>query len=138
MNYLKLLEVRVVLDPQDYIKFINILFLKNKMTNNDKVAELSTEKFNEIIKEGIVLIDFFADWCMPCIMMAPIIDELSEKFNGKIKFGKVNIDENSELAQKYNVVSIPNFVLLKDGKVIEQFMGAMSAENFEEKLKKAL
>ncbi|MBL7059336.1 thioredoxin [Candidatus Pacearchaeota archaeon] len=108
------------------------------MTNNDKVAELSTEKFNEIIKEGIVLIDFFADWCMPCIMMAPIIDELSEKFNGKIKFGKVNIDENSELAQKYNVVSIPNFVLLKDGKVIEQFMGAMSAENFEEKLKKAL
>lgn len=128
----------MVLDPQDYIKFINILFLKNKMTNNDKVAELSTEKFNEIIKEGIVLIDFFADWCMPCIMMAPIIDELSEKFNGKIKFGKVNIDENSELAQKYNVVSIPNFVLLKDGKVIEQFMGAMSAENFEEKLKKAL
>ncbi len=108
------------------------------MTNNDKVDELSTEKFKEIIKEGTVLIDFFADWCMPCIMMAPIIDELSEKFKGKIKFGKVNIDENSELAQKYNVVSIPNFVLLKDGKIIEQFMGAMSVESFEEKLKKAL
>jgi thioredoxin 1 len=108
------------------------------MTENDKVPELSKEEFEDLTKEGLVLIDFFADWCMPCIMMAPVIDDLSEKFKGKIKFGKVNIDENNPLAQKFNVASIPNFVLLKDGKLVDQFMGSMSSEDFEEKLKKAL
>ena len=71
---------------------------------------------------------------MPCLMMAPVIDELSEKFKGKIKFGKVNVGENQEIAQKFNVGSIPNFTLLKDGKIIEQFIGSISGEVFGEKL----
>lgn len=100
------------------------------------VQELTNGEFNEFIKEGVVLIDFFADWCMPCVMMGPIVDEMAEKFKGKIKVGKVNIEDNQELAQRYNVASIPNFVLFKDGKVIEQFVGGMSEEDFEEKLKK--
>ncbi len=108
------------------------------MTSNDKVPELSSVEFNDFIKEKNVLIDFFAEWCMPCLMMAPIVDELSEKFKGKIRFGKVNIDDNRELARKFNIASIPNFILFKDGKQIEQFMGAVSSEEFEEKLKKAL
>ena len=107
----------------------------SKMTSNDKVPELSNGEFENFVKEGIVLIDFFAEWCMPCLMMAPVIDELSEKFNGKIKFGKVNIDDNQELAQKFDVSSIPNFVVFKDGKKVEQFVGGMSADEFEEKLK---
>jgi len=106
------------------------------MTDNDKVPELSRKEFENSTKKGIVLVDFFADWCMPCIMMAPVIDELSEKFRGKIRFAKVNVDENHELAQKFSVVSIPNFVLFKDGKVAEQFMGARSLEDFSEKLEK--
>ena len=105
------------------------------MTDNDKVPELSKGEFDSYISEGLVLVDFFADWCMPCVMMSPIIDELSEKFSGKIKFAKVNVDENGELAQKFKVVSIPNFVLFKDGEVGEQFVGAMSVEEFENKLK---
>ena len=103
-----------------------------------EVQELTKNEFGNFTKEGIVLIDFFAGWCMPCIMMAPIFDELSEKFKGKIKFAKVNIEENQELAQKFNVSSIPNFVLFKEGKQIDQFIGALSAEDFEEKLKKTL
>ena len=85
---------------------------------------------------GPVMIDFFADWCMPGVMMGPMMNELSEKFDGKIKFGKVDVEDNQELAQKFNVQSIPNFVLLKDGKLIDQFIGSMSEEDFEDKLKK--
>ena len=105
------------------------------MVNNDKTPELSKKEFEEFIKEDLVLVDFYADWCMPCIMMAPIIDELSNKFRGKIKFGKVNIEDNQELAGKFDVVSIPNFVLFEEGKVKEQFIGAISSEDFEKKLK---
>jgi len=100
----------------------------------ENVPELTNGQFNEFIKNGVVLIDFFAEWCMPCVMMGPVIDELSEKFRGKIKFGKVNIDENRELAQKFNISSIPNFVIFKDGTPAEQFVGGMSEEDFEEKL----
>jgi thioredoxin 1 len=107
----------------------------DKMTDNDKVPELSNGEFNEFVKEGLVLVDFFAEWCMPCLMMAPVVDELSEKFKGKIKFGKVNIDDNRDLAQKFNVSSIPNFVLFRDGKPVEQFVGGIAEEEFEEKLK---
>lgn len=108
------------------------------MAGNDKVAELNAGEFNDFIKEGNVLIDFFAEWCMPCVMMGPIIDDLSEKFKGKVKFGKVNIDGNQELAHKFDVSSIPNFILFKDGKQAHQFVGSTSAENFEGKLNEFL
>ncbi len=100
------------------------------------VQELTKSEFDGFIRDGVVLIDFFATWCMPCLMMSPVIDDLSEKFEGKIKFAKIDIEENQELASKYNVQSIPNFVLFKDGKQVEQFVGAMSSEDFEEKLNK--
>ena len=106
------------------------------MQQNDKVPELSKKEFDDFTKNGNVLIDFFAEWCMPCITMVPVIEELVGKFRGKIKFGKVNIDDNQELAQKFNIVSIPNFVLFKNGKQTNQFIGAMSVEDFEKKLKK--
>ena len=106
------------------------------MANNDKVPELSKIEFEDFTKDKLVLIDFSADWCMPCLMMAPVMDELSEKFNGKIKFGKVDVSDNQEIAQKFNISSIPNFVLFKKGKVADQFIGAMPLEEFEEKLKK--
>lgn len=106
------------------------------MTNNDSVPELTAKEFEDFTKKGLVFIDFFAEWCMPCVMMAPVVDEVSEKFKGKIKFGKINISDNETLAGKFNVSSIPNFVLLKDGKMIEQFVGAMQIEELEGKLRK--
>ena len=98
------------------------------------VKELTNGEFEEFIKEGVVLIDFFADWCMPCMVMSPIVDEMADKFKGKIKVGKVDVGENSALAQKFDVSSIPNLSVFKDGKLIKQFMGSMSEEDFEEKL----
>ena len=108
------------------------------MTNNDKVPELTKKEFDNFIKEKIVVIDFFADWCMPCLMMAPVLDDLSDKLSGKIKFGKLDVDENQDISEKFQVRSIPNFVLFKDGKMAERFVGSMPAEDFEEKLRKFL
>ncbi len=102
------------------------------------VAELTNGSFNEFIKEGTVLIDFYADWCMPCVMMVPIVEEVAEKFNGKLKVGKVNVEDGHEISQKFGVSSIPNFVLFKVGKVITNFVGAMSEEEFSEKIQKFL
>ena len=104
------------------------------MTNNDKVPELTNGDFDKFITEGVVLIDFFADWCMPCMMMAPVIDDLSEKFSGKVKIGKVNVAEEQEIASKFGINSIPAFRVFKDGKIIDEFVGAVSAEELEEKL----
>jgi len=104
----------------------------------ENVSELSGKEFDNFTKEKLVVIDFYADWCMPCVMMAPVMEELSDKFKGKIKFGKVNIEDNQELAQKFKIVSLPTFILFKDGKQAEQFVGSRSIEDFEEKLKSFL
>lgn len=104
----------------------------------ESITELSEKQFEEFTKKGLVFIDFFAEWCMPCVMMAPIVEEVSEIFKGKIKFGKVNVGENESLAKKFDVSSIPNFILFKEGKSIEQFVGAMDAEELENRLKSFL
>jgi len=98
------------------------------------VIELTGNSFEDFIKEGVVLIDFWASWCMPCVMMAPIFEKVGEKFVGKVKFGKVNVEDNQALAQKFGVSSIPNFILFKDGEVVEQFVGGVSEEELEGKL----
>lgn len=98
------------------------------------VEELTNGEFEEFIQDGLAFVDFFADWCMPCMMMAPIVEEMAEKFKGKIKIGKVNIEDNQKIAQKYNVSSIPNFIVFKDGEVIDQFVGGMSEDDLEDRL----
>ena len=80
---------------------------------------------NEVMKSNIpVLIDFWAPWCGPCRMMGPIIEQLAEEYEGKAKVGKVNVDEEGELSQAFGVMSIPTIVLVKDGKVVKQAVGA--------------
>jgi len=102
------------------------------------VPELTNNGFDEFTKEGLILIDFFAEWCMPCLMLSPALDELSEKFEGKIKFGKVNVGDHQDLAQKFKVNSIPNLTLLKDGKVVDQIIGVLPIEEIENKLNRHL
>jgi len=101
----------------------------------EKVPELTNGEFEAFTKQGLVLIDFFAEWCMPCLMMAPILEELSETMKGKAKVGKVDVSDNEPIARKFNVSSIPNFTILKDGKLMEQIIGSTSLEELEEKLK---
>lgn len=71
------------------------------------------------------LIDFYADWCGPCKIMSPIFEELAKEYEGKVELKKVDVESNGEMAAKYNVMSIPTFVLLKDGKEIDRKIGAM-------------
>lgn len=81
-----------------------------------------------------VLVDFYADWCNPCKMMAPVIARLAEAYDGKIKVGKINVDENMLIAQKYRVASIPNFIVFKNGSPAANFVGAMSEADMRQKL----
>ena len=88
--------------------------------------KITRENFeNEVMKSNIpVLIDFWAPWCGPCRMMGPIIEQLAEEYEGKAQVGKVNVDEEGELSQAFGVMSIPTIVLIKDGKVVKQAVGA--------------
>ena len=88
--------------------------------------KITRENFeNEVMKSDIpVLIDFWAPWCGPCRMMGPIIEQLAEEYEGKAKVGKVNVDEEGELSQAYGVMIMPTSVLVKDGKVVKQAVGA--------------
>ena len=81
-----------------------------------------------------VMIDFYADWCGPCQMMMPIVEEMAETYDGRIKIGKVNSDEQQELAAKFNVMSIPCFFFMKDGQVVDKAVGGMPKEALAEKL----
>lgn len=81
---------------------------------------------DEVMKSEIpVMIDFYADWCGPCHMMAPVVDQLTEEYDGRIKIGKINVDEESGLAARFGIQSIPSFVFIKDGEVVDRVTGAM-------------
>ncbi len=87
---------------------------------------------DEVLKSDIpVLVDFWADWCVPCKMVAPILEEISEDYKGKLKVGKFNVDQGAEIAAQYNVVSIPTLLLFKDGEIVDQKIGAGSKQDIE-------
>jgi thioredoxin 1 len=81
-----------------------------------------------------VLVDFYADWCGPCKMMAPVIEELADTFKGKAKIGKINVDENPNTASAYKVMSIPTILIIKDGEVKETFVGVTPKSTLTDKL----
>lgn len=85
-----------------------------------------------------VVVDFWAAWCGPCRMIAPIIEELTVEYEGKVKVGKLDVDENQQTAIKYGVRSIPTVLFLKDGKVVDKIIGAQQKKNFIEKIRKML
>ncbi len=102
------------------------------------VATVSQDQFQKEVLDhkGLVMIDFYADWCAPCKVTSPLIEELSEEIKD-MKFVKVDVDSNPNLASQYSVFSIPTFMIWKDGKVVAQFVGAMGKEGFLDHIDRA-
>jgi thioredoxin len=93
----------------------------------------------DVINSDIpVFVDFWAEWCGPCRMVGPVVEELANDYDGKVKFVKVNVDEANELASKYNVFSIPTLILLNKGEIVSQQVGAASKESYKNMIDRAL
>ena len=99
-------------------------------------VKFTPENFEEeVLKSDIpVMVDFYADWCGPCQMMMPVVESLAEEYAGKVKIGKINSDEAGDLAEKYGVMSIPNFIFFKNGEKVDNVIGAVSEDVLAEKL----
>jgi len=98
------------------------------------VFDLDDEIFDKKIKEGAALVDFWADWCMPCRFIGPIVEQLSEEYTGKINFYRLNVDKNREVASRFNILGIPTLIFFKDGNELDRIVGVQPMENIKEKL----
>jgi thioredoxin 1 len=133
------LEVTTSMDDKELEKIKEEKIKKMLDQAKVGVTKLTTTSFDDFINtDKPVLVDFWADWCMPCRMMAPVMDELSQVYAGKAKFGKVNVDENPQIAGRYGIMSIPHFLIFKNGSRVEKIVGAVGRGPLENALKKYL
>ena len=98
---------------------------------------INAEEFNEIVKNGLTLVDFYADWCGPCKMLGPVLEELDSEYPD-IEFVKINVDENMELAEKFSIMSIPNVHLFRDGESVANMQGYKDAAGVKDFIDKAV
>lgn len=107
---------------------------------SDKITHLGETTFDQTIKESQVpvLVDFWAIWCGPCRAVAPILEDLASEYDGKVKIGKVNVDENQELAIRYSIHSIPTLLFFRDGKVVDTVIGAVPKSQLKSAIDRVL
>lgn len=115
------------------------LFLRMKTMSEEPVITLNADNFQRVVENSEkIVVDFWAEWCAPCRIMHPIFEKLAKKYSGKIKFAKLNVDENQPIAAKYEVFSIPTFILFINGKPVDRLIGAVSESVFENFIRKYL
>jgi thioredoxin 1 len=106
------------------------------VADNDKILTLTDKNFQHQTKNKLVLVDFWASWCAPCRLMAPVLNEVADELSGNSHIGKVNIEAYQSLAQKFQVRNIPTLILLKNGKEINRFVGIKSKDFLLEQIQK--
>ncbi len=113
---------------------------KSQKQKTESIVTLTFASFDKFLENTSlpVLVDFWADWCMPCRIMAPVIEELARDYAGKAAFAKVNVDENPEVASRYDIMSIPHFIIFRNGRLAERIVGAVGRGPLEDALKKYL
>lgn len=99
-----------------------------------KYIELNASNFEKTVESGVTMVDFWAPWCGPCRMVAPVVEELAADYEGRASICKVNTDEEQDLSVKYGIRSIPTILFFKDGKVVDQMVGAAAKQTFAQKL----
>lgn len=98
-----------------------------------EIITVTKDNFSEVVKEGTIILDFWATWCGPCRMLGPVLEQLSEEEN--IRVGKINVDDEEELAEQFNISSIPALFLVKDGKVVKKEVGYLPLNTLKEFIK---
>lgn len=102
----------------------------------EDIIHVNDSNFDDVVtKSPAILVDFWAGWCHPCRMVAPVIEALAKEYKGKIAFGKLDVDESPKSASRFNVMSIPTLMIFKEGKVVDKLIGAVPKEQIEAKLK---
>ncbi|HIE11148.1 MAG TPA: thioredoxin [Kiritimatiellae bacterium] len=91
-----------------------------------RIQEAGANEFDSIVASGVVLVDFWAQWCGPCLMQIPILEKVAQKWGDRVKFVKVNVDQNTSIAARHGIRSIPILLLYKDGRVVRQLVGVQS------------
>jgi thioredoxin 1 len=107
---------------------------------NDTIIALKKENFDEVVlkSDKLIIVDFWAPWCGPCRTVGPIMDELAGEYDGKAKIGKINVDEEGELAAKFRIMSIPTVLFFKSGEIVDRVIGARSKDEFSMMITKNL
>lgn len=103
---------------------------------SDTVTSITGQTFDQEVlqSQGLVMVDFWATWCGPCKIVAPVVEELSKEYEGKVKFVKVNTDENQDLASRYDIRGIPTLMFFKDGNMLDQVVGAVPKAQLKTKI----
>jgi len=110
-------------------------FVEEDILMSDAVKSLSADSFDQTVKsQSLVLVDFWATWCGPCKIIGPVIEELAKEYAGKVTFAKVNTDENPDLASRHNIRGIPTLIFFKDGKILDQVVGAVPKAQLKSKI----
>jgi thioredoxin 1 len=111
----------------------------NEIKKINKPVNLTDSNFDtEKSKYSLLVVDFWAAWCGPCKMISPIIEQLAEQYAGKIVFGKVNVDENPHISQRFGIQSIPTLMIVKEGQVIDVMIGALPKGQIENRIKQLI
>ena len=108
------------------------------MCASNFIKKLTDDNFKEGVSQGVVLVDFYADWCGPCRMLAPVIDELAQEMSGKLTVAKVDTDQSVNVAAEYEVTSIPTLILFKNGQVVKRVVGLKDLETLKKMVSEAL